>query len=112
LHPQAMRATVLAVLLPAVLLAGCGSSSPAPKASSSRDGKQLFSTVGCSSCHALGDAGATGHVGPDLDALKPSVASVTLQVISGGGAMPSFEGTLSEPQIRAVAVYVARVAGR
>jgi mono/diheme cytochrome c family protein len=34
-------------------------------------GAQVFSTVGCSGCHTLADAGSTGTTGPDLDgALK------------------------------------------
>src|SRR4051794_24007233 len=31
------------------------------------DGKQLFTSNGCSGCHTLKDAGANGTVGPDLD---------------------------------------------
>ncbi|HTM94435.1 MAG TPA: c-type cytochrome, partial [Croceibacterium sp.] len=30
-------------------------------------GKQLFEDWGCASCHALKDAGASGHVGPAFD---------------------------------------------
>jgi cytochrome c2 len=33
-------------------------------------GKSAFSSNGCSSCHTLQAAGATGKVGPDLDKLK------------------------------------------
>jgi mono/diheme cytochrome c family protein len=110
-----MRAPVLSVLvIGALALAGCGSSSgpeASAPASASADGRHLFTTVGCSSCHTLADAGAAGHVGPDLDRVKPSAAAVARQVSTGGGAMPSFKGALSEPQIQAVASYVARVAG-
>ena len=57
------------------------------------------------------DAGASGQVGPNLDDLKPSESKVVSQVNSGGGAMPSFKGTLSEAQIKAVASYVSSAAG-
>jgi mono/diheme cytochrome c family protein len=73
-------------------------------------GKQVFTTAGCAGCHTLKDAGATGNVGPNLDQLKPSAARVSHQVQVGGGAMPSFKGTLSPAQIAAVAAYVSSVA--
>ena len=73
-------------------------------------GKSEFET-NCSSCHTLADAGATGEVGPNLDQLKPGIALVETQVINGGGAMPAFQGTLSEEEIAAVAAYVSTVAG-
>jgi sulfite dehydrogenase len=75
-------------------------------------GKQVFTTAGCAGCHTLKDAGATGNVGPNLDQLKPSAATVSHQVQVGGGAMPSFKGTLSPAQIAAVAAYVSSVAGK
>src|SRR6185503_13201000 len=35
-------------------------------------GKAVFTgAAGCSGCHTLKDAGATGNVGPNLDQLKP-----------------------------------------
>lgn len=76
------------------------------------DGKQIFASAGCGGCHALKDAGATGNVGPDLDALKPSQARVAHQVEVGGGAMPAFKDRLSAAQIAAVAKYVSGVAGK
>ncbi len=90
-----------------------GSSSP-PVATGGPavNGKQVFATAGCGGCHTLKDAGATGTVGPNLDALKPSKARVARQVESGGAIMPSFKGRLSETQIQAVAGYVASVAGK
>jgi cytochrome c6 len=76
------------------------------------NGKAVFASAGCSGCHTLKDAGATGTVGPDLDQLKPSKATVARQVTNGGGVMPSFKGQLSEAQIQAVAGYVSSVAGK
>jgi len=75
-------------------------------------GKQVFTTAGCSSCHTLKDAGSTGNVGPNLDQLKPSLATVAHQVQVGGGAMPSFASRLTPAQIQAVAAYVSSVAGK
>ncbi len=76
------------------------------------DGKQVFASAGCGGCHTLKDAGATGNVGPNLDQLKPSQATVAHQVEVGGGAMPAFKGQLTDAQIQAVAKYVSSVAGK
>jgi mono/diheme cytochrome c family protein len=73
-------------------------------------GKQVF-TQNCASCHTLSDAGSEGQVGPNLDDVKPSESKVESQVRQGGGAMPAFEGQLSDAQIKAVAAYVASAAG-
>ena len=73
-------------------------------------GKQVFASAGCASCHTLADAGATGTVGPSLDAAKPSAALVAGRVTNGLGAMPSFAGTLSGDEIDAVAAYVSEAA--
>ena len=75
-------------------------------------GSAVFASAGCNSCHTLKAAGATGTIGPDLDQLRPSAATVAGIVRSGGGAMPSFSGKLSDAQISAVATYVSSVAGR
>ena len=66
-------------------------------------GKQVFASAGCGGCHTLKDAGSTGNVGPNLDQLKPSEATVAHQVEIGGGPMPAFKGQLSPAQIQAVA---------
>jgi uncharacterized membrane protein len=75
-------------------------------------GKQVFLTAGCSGCHTLADADATGTVGPSLDGAQPSAGLVADRVTNGLGAMPSFAGTLSPQQIDAVAAYVADAAGK
>jgi mono/diheme cytochrome c family protein len=73
-------------------------------------GKKVF-TANCGGCHTLADAGSTGSVGPNLDDLKPDMATVVHQVTNGGGAMPAFAGQLSDAQIQSVAKYVSSVAG-
>jgi len=105
-----LRLAVAAVLL--AFVAGCGGSdggSSTPPASGG--GAQLFKD-NCSSCHTLAAAGASGKVGPDLDQLKPGPDLVTAQVNSGGGAMPSFKGKLTDEQIKELADYVSENAGK
>jgi cytochrome c oxidase subunit I len=84
----------------------------AAAAAPSSTGKHVFETAGCGSCHTLKDAGATGTVGPNLDAARPSKALVADRVRNGKRTMPSFKGQLSSAQIDAVAAYVSRAAGR
>jgi mono/diheme cytochrome c family protein len=75
-------------------------------------GSAVFASAGCSGCHTLKAAGASGAVGPNLDQLRPSAAAVSQIVRSGGGSMPSFSSKLSDAQITVVASYVSAVAGR
>jgi outer membrane protein assembly factor BamB/mono/diheme cytochrome c family protein len=88
-------------------------SGKAEAAPASAEGMEIFST-NCSSCHTLAAAGASGTVGPNLDELKPSLATVEHQVINGGGAMPAFGKThiLSPEEVKSVAGYVSEVAGK
>jgi mono/diheme cytochrome c family protein len=86
-----------------------GAKKPSAQAAA-RSGKQIFTAEGCSGCHTLADAGATGTAGPDLDQLKPDAATVEAKVKSGGGSMPSFQ--LAAPELGALAEYVSSVAGR
>jgi mono/diheme cytochrome c family protein len=82
------------------------------RAAGQTSGSAVFASAGCSGCHTLKAAGASGAVGPNLDQLRPSAAAVSQIVRSGGGAMPSFSSKLSDAQIAAVAGYVSAVAGR
>jgi cbb3-type cytochrome c oxidase subunit III len=75
------------------------------------DGKAIFTSAGCVSCHTLADAGSSGTVGPNLDQAKPPEALVVDRVTNGRGAMPPFKGQLTAAQIQAVAKYVSSVAG-
>jgi len=74
-------------------------------------GKTVFASAGCSACHTLAAAGATGMVGPNLDQRKPVYAVVIDRVTHGKRAMPSFAGQLSEEQIKDVAAFVSGAAG-
>jgi cbb3-type cytochrome c oxidase subunit III len=71
------------------------------------DGKAVFASAGCGSCHTLAAAGANGTVGPNLDEAKPTKELVVERVTNGMGAMPSFKDTLSAAEIQAVADFVA-----
>ena len=73
-------------------------------------GKEVFlGESGCSGCHTLADAGSTGTIGPNLDAIKPTYDKVVTQVTNGGGVMPPFGDKLTEEQIQDVAAYVSSV---
>ncbi len=69
-------------------------------------GKQVFASAGCSGCHTLKAAGASGNVGPNLDQKKPAYDKIVHQVEVGGGPMPAFKGQLSDAQIHDVAAFV------
>ena len=71
------------------------------------DGKSIFASAGCGTCHTLAAAGATGTVGPNLDQAKPSLDLAIERVANGKGVMPSFKGQLTEAEIRAVAEFVS-----
>ena len=86
---------------------GGGSSSDV----SVKAGMTVFNST-CASCHTLAAAGSTGTVGPNLDQLKPSDAVVVKQVTNGGGGMPAFGSSLSQSQIKSVALFVSSVAGK
>ena len=50
-------------------------------------GKEVFlGSAGCASCHTLADAGATGAIGPNLDATKPPAELVVERVTNGRAA--------------------------
>ncbi|HET6682504.1 MAG TPA: urate hydroxylase PuuD [Gaiella sp.] len=86
------------------------SSAPAATPVDVAHGKQLFLSTGCAGCHTLADAGATGTVGPNLDAAQPSASLVAERVRDGKGVMPSFAGELDSAEIAAVAAYVSQAA--
>jgi cytochrome c6 len=74
-------------------------------------GKGVFTSAGCTACHTLKDAKATGTVGPNLDDAKPSFQLVVERVTLGKGVMPPFKGKLKDQQIADVAQYVSTTAG-
>jgi mono/diheme cytochrome c family protein len=71
-------------------------------------GAQVYASAGCGNCHTFADAGSTGTVGPNLDTSAASRELAIDRVTNGFGAMPAYEGTLTEDEIEAVAEYVTR----
>jgi mono/diheme cytochrome c family protein len=88
-----------------------GGEPPPPGGDPLAEGKQVFASAGCGTCHALADAGSTGTVGPNLDESMPSKELAVDRVTNGAGAMPPFADQLTEQQIDAVATYVSSAAG-
>ena len=84
---------------------------PAAEAGDAAAGKTVFASAGCTSCHTLSDAGASGSVGPNLDDAKPPYSLVIDRVTHGKGVMPSFSDRLTTTDIENVAKYVSSVAG-
>ena len=74
-------------------------------------GASVFQKAGCSGCHTLAAAHATGTVGPNLDNAKPDYRRATARVTLGKGVMPSFKGQLTDQQIADVAAYVVKSTG-
>jgi cytochrome c oxidase subunit 2 len=87
------------------------------------DGKALFTSNGCGTCHKLADAGSAGGVGPDLDQglkgkdeafIKQSIVDPDAEVTSGfqAGIMPgTFGQTLGPAEVDALVKYLAEVTG-
>lgn len=78
--------------------------------------RALFSER-CSGCHRLSDAGASGRIGPDLDAVLPgqSAAEIRASIVDPNakgtpgfpsGRMPSFADELSEQQLDELVDYL------
>lgn len=77
-------------------------------------GRKLFTQAAqpaCALCHTLRDAGSAGAVGPVLDELRPDATRVANALRNGLGSMPSYRDSLTETQIQALALYVARASG-
>jgi mono/diheme cytochrome c family protein len=76
-------------------------------------GKQLFRQT-CASCHSLAAVNARGVTGPNLDQIGEVTQARVLNAIRIGGTgdkrMPA--GLLSSANAKAVAAFVASVAGR
>jgi mono/diheme cytochrome c family protein len=89
-----------------------GKASPIPADARPAAGATVFGQAGCGTCHTLAAASASGQIGPNLDSLRPGFEDVRAKVEAGGGGMPSFAGQLSKAQIRDVAAFVAKNAGR
>jgi cytochrome c6 len=76
------------------------------------DNPKLLFQSSCGSCHVLADAETQGTVGPNLDQARPQLQQAIRQITNGGGGMPPFKDQLTEKQIRDLAQYLVRVAGK
>jgi cbb3-type cytochrome c oxidase subunit III len=125
--------TAAALVASALVLSGCGTGGVASGNADQQAGQQLFQSK-CAGCHTLAAAGATGKVGPSLDAAfaydrsqgfkDSSIENVVLdQIRLGSGPVQSAtDVTKEEPTMPAnivtgqdavdVAAYVAAVAGQ
>ena len=118
--PSAIVRATVAVLSVAVLVIATaggggggksGDSGSKDAAGAGSPGEKIFTSEGCSDCHTLAAAGATGKVGPNLDELRPNQQTVARQVRNGGNGMPSFKDKLTPTEIDQVAAFVSTAAG-
>lgn len=83
------------------------------EAGANAKGRDLFNNWGCSSCHSLADAQATGHVGPSLDQNSNLTHDfVVSRVTNGQGPMPAFGGQMTPEEIEQVSSYIVRVSAK
>jgi mono/diheme cytochrome c family protein len=92
-------------------------------------GEQIFTAAGCGGCHTFAPAGANGTIGPNLNDLKAaaakfqpgkppeeyvreSIVKPDAFIVPGyPNAMPSFEGRLTDQQIKALIDYLLKNGG-
>ncbi len=70
------------------------------------NGKKLFTSTGCGSCHTLKAAGTKGTRGPNLDKAKPSYQKSVDTITKGAPGMTAFKGVLSTAQIQDIAAFI------
>ena len=86
---------------------------PGDVAAKLEKGRDLFANYGCGSCHSLGDAGATGHVGPSFDGNANLTRDFIInRVTNGQGSMPAFSGQMTPEEIADLASYLTQVAAK
>ena len=71
-------------------------------------GRQIVAQEGCLACHAIGDNGSHGGLGPDLTEIGSMVPRLAIKrsVAVGPGIMPAYDG-LGEKKLNQVADYLA-----
>jgi len=85
------------------------SAAPSPAASAAA-GKAVFTSAGCSACHTLAAAGATGNVGPDLDArLRSDCGLPDSKTIRGATLQQCIESAITKPYAYIPSGYAAGV---
>jgi mono/diheme cytochrome c family protein len=94
-----------------------------------KTGDQIFTAAGCAGCHTFSPAGSNGTIGPNLDQLaaaagkrepgksaeeyvRESLTKPEAFLVQGfGNAMPSFEGRLTDQQIKVLTDYLLKNGG-
>jgi cbb3-type cytochrome c oxidase subunit III len=94
-----------------------------------KTGDQIFTAAGCGGCHTFKPAGSQANIGPSLDELaaaagdrepgkspedyvQESILQPQAFTVQGfGGAMPSYEGRLSDAQLKALTEYLLNPGG-
>ena len=105
-----------ALLVAGLALSGCGGPGRA-------DGRQVFESSGCGSCHSLAAAGTSGGVGPDLDQslrgkspdyVRRAILDPRAELEPGyGPLMPTnYRERLSAQQLDALVELLAGAGGR
>ncbi len=107
----AALAALIAALVGAFALDGCGGGGgSASVQANAPPGERVFAD-NCATCHTLSAAHATGTVGPSLDHKSFTAASVEEKVRHGAAGMPAFSDQLSGTEITQVSQYVANASG-
>ncbi len=70
------------------------------------NGKKLFVSAGCGSCHTLKAAGTKGTSGTNLDKTKPSYSKSIDRITNGSKGMPAFKGVLTTKQIQDISAFI------
>lgn len=94
-----------------------------------KTGEQIFTAAGCAGCHTFAPAGSNGTIGPNLNDLKAAAGKFAkgkppeeyvresmlkpdaFIVPSFPNAMPSYEGRLTDEQIKALTDYLLKNGG-
>lgn len=71
-------------------------------------GRQIVAQSGCLACHAIGENGSHGGLGPDLTEIGTLVPRLAIKrsIVTGAGIMPSYQD-LGEKKLDQVADYLA-----
>lgn len=123
-------ARALLIVIGVLLLAGCGGEKvvsptgpvegtlPKQQAANPANGKAVFSSSGCGSCHTLKEASAAGKIGPNLDDalkgkdvafIKKSITDPNSEIAQGfqPNIMPQSYGTqLSSQQLNDLVAFL------
>jgi mono/diheme cytochrome c family protein len=123
--PLAAGLAVAAIAFVVVLLATRAGDEPAsapsratpgPGSTNIAGGRLVFAQMGCGSCHTLAAAGATGEIGPSLDAALPRITREAIQakiVSPGQGSVmpPDFAQRMNFADLKALVDFLIAARG-